>query len=262
MQRPEDSYNAIWNHQKAIVEIYKEKDLSSLAGIDYTFKVNGRQVLKWFFEVVRKGQIKYSNKNFHALFDDIIVCSDEILFFTAQLYLYAPYMNDPFKDAYDLAGKMIYPNFQNLEAKRFSMFASITSEKIYNYWDRIGDLIEIYFPGRLSEKQVYFPAVIDCVDKAFHQSENYKWLKEFKETDYKQLNEIRRRVVHYLTHETEFKRKHLDSVDSEQAVLELVDERNSLPDQYRGHIKTTIEGFDRAVLLIEEVTSATLSDID
>lgn len=49
-------FKVICEFQKVVVEIYKEQKLQSLAGPERQFVVNDRQILPWFFNVVRKGR--------------------------------------------------------------------------------------------------------------------------------------------------------------------------------------------------------------
>jgi len=254
-------YRAIWDFQDVINVVYKEQELKSLAGLNKEFLVNERQIVGWYFNVVRKGRIKFKDFNFHKCFDDLIFCSDEILHFTALLYVYAPHMNNPINDGYWFVDRMVYPNMQNLEAKRFSMFSNSVTEKVYNYWDRIGDIIAAYFPDLIDPKRVFFPTAIDIIPKRFHASPNYIWLKEFREGEYKRMNEKRKDVVHYLTHDTDFRHKHLESTSDKENMEKLVNERDGLPDFFKAQIKFTLDGFEKAILLIDEITFEELKDV-
>lgn len=251
----------IWDFQKRIVEIYNEQALTSIRGLKDDFIVNERQILQWYFEVVRKGQCKYFETfNFHQNFDDLVFCSDEIMYFLAHMYLYRPYINNPVEDGFWFGNGMIYPNYQTLEAKRYSMFANIVCEKIYNFWDRVGDLIATYFPHLIKVEQFYFPKAIEIVPEEYHHDDNYIWLKSFKENQYRELNKIRKQAVHYATEDTQFKHKHLSSSEKEQ-VEELFRSRYELVDIYKRQLELTLIGSEKAILFIEVVTNRTLADI-
>ena len=252
----------VWDYQKAIIEVYKEQDLKSLAGLNQEFVVNGQQMLTRFYQVTRKGRIKFKEVDFPKLFDDIVFCSDEILYFTAHLYLYTPYINNPLQEGYWVNDTMIFPDEQNLEAKRLSMFINTLSEKIYNYWDRMGDLIATYFPNKIDSKKVYFSTAIDIIPEVYHKSSNYDWLRNFKENEYKVLNEKRKDVVHYIGYDTNFRHKHISSATNEQELAALIEERNSLPNFYKSHIETTLNGFEKTLSLIEEITEKELKGIE
>jgi hypothetical protein len=254
-------HEVIHAFEAVIAEIYNEKKIRSLRGPKLDYILNEKQIFAWFFNVVRKGQIKYKGVNFHASFDDIGFCSDELLYFMAHIYLYEPFMNNPLDDAYCLEGTWIYPNEQNLPAKRFSMYANVLLEKLYNYWDRIGDLIAIYLPETVKGTNIYFSSTIDRIPVRFQSSENYEWLKSFRNTHYAAMNEKRIGVVHYITLDTAFRENHLKNVTDKAEMEKLVSERNQLPEFFREQIELTLTGFEKTVQLIEEINEVDWKDI-
>ena len=252
-----------WNYHNEIVKVYKEFHLTSLKGLDSEFIVNGRQILVWYIQIVRKGRIKYQKElEFDKLFDDLLFCSDEILYFLANMYLYKPFINNPIADGFLWSGKMLYPNYQNLEAKKYSMFANSVCEKLYNYWDRIGDLIAAYFPSLIKPEQVFFAKIIDIIPPEYHNSLNFIWLKEFKEKKFLDLNEKRKQTVHYITEDTTFKYNHLNSPRERDEIEKIYFERISLADYYKNHLLLTLDGFEKTMLLIEEISEKTITDAE
>lgn len=244
----------IENIQKGIIAIYKNENLTSLRGLHNEYDLKGRNILTWHSDVTRLNEIKYGFGSFYYNnLNDLFFCSDEILYFTAHLYLYRPYMNNPLLDYQIFYGREIFPNHQNIPAKRYNMFADIVSQKLYNYWDRIGDLIETFFPNKIKPNQIYFLTVIDIIPPEFHNSLNYQWLTQFKKNHYKKLNELRKQIVHYNSTDTQYNSKHLEFSSSRQEMETLHAERESLPEFYKEQIKFTIEGFEKTLLLLEEI---------
>ena len=76
------------------------------------------------------------------------------------------------------------------------------------------------------------------------------------------MNGKRKEIVHYLTHDTDFRHKHLTKSSNEDELFLLIAERDELPDFYKSHIKTTLDGFEKTVLLIEEITEEELKDVN
>ena len=252
-----------WQYQNEIIEVYKEFNLTSLRGLNSEFQVNGRQILSWYFNVVRKGRIKFQKGlEFDKLFDDLLFCSDEILFFLANMYLYQLFINNPISDGFIWNGKMLYPNYQNMEAKMYSMFANAVSEKLYNYWDRIGDLISFYFPDLIKPEKVFFVTAIDIIPSEYHSSPNYLWLRKFKDENFIDLNSKRKQTVHYISEDTKFKYNHLSSSTNQEEIERIYFERIALADYYKKHLEFTIEGFEKTILLVEEITEETISDVE
>jgi hypothetical protein len=253
----------IWEYHKLHQKIYADYGLTSLSGLNNEFKLNGRELLVWHGEATRKCSVKYNGQFYHMKnFDDLLFCSEELLYFTASLYLYRPYINNPLKEAFPFSGGMIYPNFQNHYAKRYSMFANVASQSVYNFWDRVGDMIAAFFPDKIDPSRVFFATAMDTIPIQFHTSENYCWLDNFRKTDYKELNERRKQVVHYTTTETDYKYQHLEKGSSNREAMEKIQaEREALPDFYKKHIDLTLHGMARTLSLLEEITNTLFTDI-
>ena len=236
-----------------IKSIYNEYGLDCINRLDDSHKIHDKQMLSWHSDISRRCQI--ANKmhfDYFKNYDDISYCSDEILYFTAHLFLYRPYMNNPIDDSIWFSTRMIYPNYVNLGTKRYYMFADIVLEKLYNYWDRIGDLIASYFPELISERRVYFTTALDIIPNEYRELDSFKWLSEFRNNSYKDLNNKRRQVVHYTTSITRDKHNHLN-LSNEEEVIAWQKERNGLADYFNEQIHITLEGFYQTLLLLEEV---------
>ncbi|MDO1448927.1 Cthe_2314 family HEPN domain-containing protein [Rhodocytophaga aerolata] len=252
----EDSrHDLIRNYNKEIIKIYQEENLNNLAGLQGNFELNGRDILSWYFDTIRKGQIKFNDFDFNKLFDDLLFCSDEIIYTVAHLFLYRPYINNPLTTGSFFYGNEVFANYQNLEGKRYDMYLDIVSQQFYNYWDRIGDLLAVYFPNIFLKKKIYFSTTIESIPSLFHGSENYKWLKEFADNQYKALNRIRKDIVHYVTSSTNFKWTHLQHAHDRSEMENWFNNRIGLADFYKKHNVYTLEGFEKTILLIEEITA-------
>jgi hypothetical protein len=253
----------IWEYHKLHQKIYLEKDLKCLSGLNREFKLEGKELLMWHNEVTRKCSVKNNGHfNYWKNFDDIIFCSDTLLRYTASLYLYRLYINNPFTDSFSVDGRIYYPNFQNYYGKSYSMFADIACQCVYNYWDRVGDMIASLFPEKIEPSRVFFPVALDIIPCEFRSSTNYLWLEDFRKTDYKELNEKRKQVVHYTTNDIDFKYKHLENVTSGKENMEKIQaEREALPDYFKKHIDLSLIGMAKTLYFFEEVTNVLFTDI-
>jgi len=251
----------ISDHQNAIIDIIKEFNLESLSGIDDSYTLNGRDIVPWFDHTTERIALRDKNCDvFKKLFNDLLFCSDEIQFFLANMYLYRPFINNPLRDVTIFNDEALYLNYPNLETSRYSMFGTTVSEKIYNYWDRIGDLIFLFFPTRLEKRDVYFSKVIDIIPSEFHNSTYYRWLKNFKDDGYSDLNSKRRYYVHYTTDFAEFQHVHGKYPFDYQSIEELYNARIGLAEFYREHLYKTLEGFDKCLLLLSEIEGVIIKD--
>jgi hypothetical protein len=253
-----DSVTLIDAIQEKIVEIYREQGLLNLK--EYK---KDRNLVSAYLSAVRKNSLKYSGDcpNYIHLFEEIAFCSDEIMYFTAHLFFYKSYINNPLEDAVLLGQQTVFPNYQNIAGKRYSMYANIAVEKIYNYWDRIGDLIASFFPDKFRDKKVYFPGTIDVIPKEFRKSPHYKWLSDFKSNQYKTLNQARIQTVHYYGMDLQYRTAHIKNASNKETVEKLHNERLSLPEYYAEQIGYTLEGFEHTVALLDEISKQIHSDL-
>ena len=248
-----DTFELIWQFQEEIVKIYDKEELSPLRGNQDDYILNGREILVWYRDVTKKNAAKHNLfTTYSGISNDLFICSDELIYFTAHLYLYRPFINNPLNDHDEFNGTVIFLNNQNFQAKRYNMFADIVSQKTYNYWDRIGDLIASFFPEKIKQNKIYFSTTVDAIPEQFRKSPNYAWLKEFKENEYQKLNNIRKQIVHYTTTDTDYRQRHLESFKDREAMIQLQNDRKNLPEYYKTQNKLTIDGFEKTMLLLEE----------
>lgn len=255
---PLNCHDAIWNFQECIKKAYVEFDINSLRGTraDKRYQINGKPILSWYYEVVRAKELEGSKFDFRKALDDILFTSDEVAYFICNLFIYRPFINNPIKDGHFFVGRMLYPNNMNLETQRYNMFTAIVAEKLYNFWDRIGDLIEAYFKElKIKESGVYFCNVMDRIPEMHHSSENYKWLMNFRNTSYKELNEKRKNFVHYVSANTEFNYQHLDASKEFTLLSKLIEERANLPDKYLAQLNNTLIGFEKTINFLVEMNA-------
>lgn len=249
--------------QRKIVDIYRKYELNCLRGLDDDYMINDKSIHIYFNDVIRRNAVKNNNGNFYAkIFDDILFCSDELLYFTAHLYLYKPYINNPLDDAYQVNDITIYPNDQNLFGKRYGMFSDIASQKAYNFWDRIGDLIASFFPDKIKPHKIFFTTALDIIPERFKDDSNYLWLKEFKEVEYKALNNKRKEVVHYTTSEVEYMHLHLNKGSRDRVEMEIIQsEREQITDFYKQQILLSLVGFEKTLLLLENISNELFCEV-
>ncbi len=247
--------NLIIEFQEKILSIYEKEKLIPLRGENDSYILpNGREILVWHSEVTRHCLCHYNNNHFdyNKNIDDILFTSDELVYFIAHLYLYKPYINNPVKDSYICGSRRIYPMFVNLEGKRYDMFVGVVFEKIYNFWDRIGDLIASYFPNKYTGN-VYFSKTIKDLEKDYKGDVNYDWLLNFVESEFTDFNKERINIVHYTSKNTEQMWEQLGQISNYDKTKEFILKRESYPEYFKDLNKKTKIGFEKAINLLEEI---------
>ena len=247
-------HDLIHKLQKRIVEIYYQENLSCIRGLDSKYEIKDKQALTWYMNITQKCIAKFGNQfNYLKNMDDLVLCSDEIMHFTALTILYRPFINNPIEDAFSTSEGLIFPNFQNLEAKRYYMYSDVVCEKIYNYWDRIGDLIASFFPDLHKPKNIFFNTAIKKVPEEYRSLSSFNWLQSFSENEYQEINLRRIKVVHYATTDTTSRHDHIFKGTNKKEMKEWVQKRFELADYFKNHINLTIEGFYQTLSFLEEI---------
>lgn len=243
----------IGNFEKAIINIYCEKELTCIRGLNGDFIHYGIQIYQYFYTIFGKIEEKSEiDIDYRTVLDDLVIFSDEILYFTAILYFHRPYINNPLKNEVVSGGKKFYPNKQNVFAQRYNMYLDVVYQCLYNYWDRIGDIIASVFPNSLNKHEINFAKTLDTIPITLKESDNAKWLYNFKRNQYKEFNSTRKNIVHYVSSNTTFNNAHLENVDNKNRISELMTEREKYPDFFNRQIQFTIEGLIKVLNLFDE----------
>lgn len=192
--------------------------------------------------------------DYHKNFQDLVFCSDELLYFTAHLYLYRPHITNPVSYPNSIGDLTIYQYNISIPDRRYLMFLDVAGQAVYNYWDRIGGLITSFFPDKIkNQRSIYFVTSLGFVPTELHSEESYIWLKNFSENEYKDLNGKRKSIVHYTSSSTVLRHKYLQNITNQQETQTIYDEHFSLADYYKNHISLSLEGFEKVVHFLEKV---------
>lgn len=247
----------VFEFNKAIKEIYIEEKLQCLSK-----HIKGNPIYNLYFDLTNTCNIKSNSKfNYRELFEDLIMCSDELLYFTAQLFLYRPLITNPvghFRKENEFSENCIrFTNIETFEVIRYYMIVDVVYQKLYNFWDRIGDLINALNIVKLNSDRVYFSSAFNNIHSEYHSLEEYIWLKEFNNNKYKVLNKERKQIVHYTTTSTTFKKDFFNNTGN---VKEWIDKRNYYADYFKDQIDNTILGFEKTLTLFEKIANKNLSN--
>ena len=236
-------------YDNQLFDIYEHEELNCLAERDLRFEE--QSIHSFYNNAIENFSEKFQGgQNF--LLDDILNCSKDLKFCIGNLFLYKPYINNPLNAVERIGDMEMFPNYQNIFDRRYNIYSSITPEKLYNYWDRIGDLINLVFNVIENETKIYFTSVINCLPDIVRTSDNYRWLIEFKEHDFTIFNRMRKNVVHYQQLETQYAGRHLDAAFNREAMERLQAEKESYPNFYKEQLAKTITGFEKTIKLIND----------
>ena len=240
----------ISSYNKILFDVYREENLLCIA--DNSIKIDDKSVLSFYYNAISPFTDPNNPTFYDSMINDIFNCSKDLKYCVGSLFLHKPHINNPLEQAFKIGDFNTFPNYQNIFDRRYSLYSSMASEKLYNYWDRIGDLLNAVLKVIDNKSKIYFHSVVDSIPEVLKNSENYKWLNSFKEDEFKEFNKIRKGVVHYRMLETEYSSKHLDALHDREAMEKLQSEKESYPSFYKDHLENTITGFEKTIQLIKE----------
>lgn len=256
-----DELKLIKEWETNIVDIFRRENLTCLQGLDPDhdkhFRYKGLQLLMKYHEVTHQCAVKHAGSfDSFQLETDLYFISDEILYYLAHVYLFRPYINNPLVDAHRPPGYdfTVYPNIQNVHAKRYDMHIDTVFEKLYAFWNRIATLLNFFVDKPLSSHAIDFSRVIDILPTRFNQNDGYKWLQDFKLNGYRDFNLKRKAVVHHSTTGTSFRTQHLNARGYDEHE-QLMEDRRATPDFLRDNMYLAVETYYQTLVLLEEVNA-------
>lgn len=173
---------------------------------------------------------------------DIANIQTDLIYLTGILYTLKPYINNPLKEN----GRYL----QNLYDSLFTMYASHCFEVLYNFWDRIGDKIATEYPFIFTEKRdIMFANVIDKLKN--ETDPNIEWLRTFRDNDFKDFNEKRKRIVHYEQIQTKYKETIINNRRDKNRLKEIWEDKSDLPNYFKKHIELTNEGIIKTYQFVQ-----------
>jgi len=246
----------IREYQQKLNDVYHKEKLVCLSDWDLV-KFNDKNSLQFISDNCSATRNKVNSEGiFDAIVDDLISSiSQDIKFSLGNIYLYKELGINNFLNEHTTTpqGETIFTYRQTLGDRRFFFYVSVCFEKLYNFWDRIGDLLSLSLDLKIEPKEIYFSKVIKEIKKLNSQSVNFKFLKKFSESEYQDiLNRIRKLIVHYRQKDTYFRFEWLKNLGNKEAITKLQEEKDKLPNLLKSQMSLTMKGFESAVLLIHE----------
>jgi Cthe_2314-like HEPN len=183
----------------------------------------------------------------YGLYADLNIATLDLRHIISCLFIFLPHINDPVKES--------GAHSQNLYDHMYFMNVGFAYQILYIYWDRIGDLLDNYFPTGLTEREVYFATVIDKIPDIYQSSSYYDWLVNFKKTEFTNLNKVRKEIVHYrgIEHISNMKAIFGSISQNKNELEKLKKQKEGYAELFRKQYKIMFDGFENALRLINEL---------
>jgi len=221
---------------------YRLKEIKTAEGILHISELrpNGKDFLTFYSEVTSHSAHIKEVPLF--LYDDLLFISNDLVHFTSFLFLLKPFINDATKEAGTY--------FQNWYDARYLSYVSILHSSVYNFWDRIGDLLHCFFATGLSDDKVYIGRVLNNFPKEHKNSINFQKINNIYNNHVRSLIFERNEDAHnQATATTRYYKVILERGDKQREQTQI---KLRLPDIFKEQIGFAYEGFKDALFLIAE----------
>ena len=177
-----------WNNQ--IFKTQKENGLIDLNDFD----IDGSTTATVLSDVLnRKENIHPFPYSVFKIHDEFIAISKDIKYVTGILLFLKPYIIDTEQSD----GRYL----QNLPDRRYLVYATFGLQSVYNFWDRLGDMLYLFFATTIKQNDVYFGRVFNQIPDQYKISKAYVELKEMYD-EMKDILNLRHNSVHHFQIET------------------------------------------------------------
>ena len=192
------------------------------------------------------------SRNDFNVISDIDKTQSDLIYCTGILYLLRPYINNPTKEIERFNDRIISTYFQTTSDSLYLMYSSICYEKLYNFWDRIGDKLATLFPHKFKkERNIMFANVIDTLKDIDTDDENILWFIDYREKEFKKFNSIRKDIVHYEQLETKFIENTNANYFDQEEIKKIWEEKYNQPDFLKKQIMKTNQAVEKITELLE-----------
>lgn len=233
-------YKLFLEFDRQIFDVYNENGLHCIDEV----RENEEPLTSQYNKVIAKKNILHSFNSVEYQLD-ISLISGGIKYFTGLLFYLRPYINIPSNE------NNTY--FQTTCDKRYLEYASLAHQNVYNFWDRIGDLLYVFFETGLEEDNVYFTTVIKSIPDNYKKSDNYLELKRIYNKYLKKIFSRRQQIVHYKMLGTKHYLGLPLNYDNKQEAEKLEKEKKEYPSYFKEQSELTFKGFLNALYLIDEL---------
>ena len=221
---------------------YKVLGIKTLA--DYDFE--GKGSAAFMSDITRRKNnihpFPYPDFKIH---DELNFITKDIKYVTGMLHIFRPFINDSYKDQGHY--------HQTLEDSRYLMYANFGLQSIYNFWDRLGDLLFLFFKTGLTSDQVYFGRVINNMEPAYKSTTAYKDLFDLYNQKIKSIFDARHEAVHHFQLECKHYWGNIELRTDKPKLKELNEEKRICADTMKEQLDICRNGFYLTLKLINEL---------
>lgn len=232
------------DYNDELYDVYRQLNLQSIDDFhaEKDHRWDAPNFMSFFTNITRGvNRVNTFDESDFKIYDEFVLLSGDIKFCAGMLnYLY-PHITTRHNE---LSSTLI--------DRRYIMHINFGYQSIYQFWDRIGDLLWHFFYTGLDKNAVYTGRVLSNISNAFKETANYIALKTLYEK-FKEFFDIQHEVVHSFTLGTEIYWQRNASYGDERKQQELLDKMATYKDAITDSLPQCIEALVLTLNLIDEI---------
>ncbi|SET99368.1 Cthe_2314 family HEPN domain-containing protein [Hymenobacter actinosclerus] len=235
--------NSLYHFEEFNEQIFAQYDPQGLQNLSQVKRGHG-DLDSLLHDVLRKKTpihpLPYS---LFKLQDEMNCITRDIKYITGVLFYLRPYIidTDETNGRYN----------QNLADRRYLMYANFGLQSIYNFWDRIGDMLHLYFETGLPVGNVYLGRVLNNIKPKDKLNQYFIDLESLYDNELKGFIDERNNTVHHYQLESQF---YWGAIEQHQNLSEksrLNADKHAFPEKFKHHLELCFKGFELALLLLD-----------
>ncbi|TGD80821.1 Cthe_2314 family HEPN domain-containing protein [Hymenobacter wooponensis] len=164
-----------------------------------TYIVHGFNLQESFHQVIQRVWFQKLNGevNLYTLEGQIVFQLEDVINVLAHVILYRTHVAQQPRGIQSHRKCDPPPRDYEFINRQYSTHLDSVFEKLYTFWNHQATLLNYYLPKGLPTRSVNYIHVLEKIPDEFLHLEAAQWLLDFKQTKYKDFNELRKHVVHY-----------------------------------------------------------------
>jgi hypothetical protein len=222
-------------------EVYKKQRENNIEDL-YQLSIEGQGAAAFMSDVLyKKHNIHPYPYSVFKLHDELYFITKDIKYVIGVIYLLRPHIVDA--EATD----GIY--YQNVEDQRYLQHVNFGYQAVYNFWDRLGDILHLFFHTGLAMDQVYFNRVLNNMPQQYKTIKEYEALKALYDKVGKVL-ELRHEAVHHFQIEAKHYWGNIEFTSKPLDRNRLNTEKFEYPEKLKTALSISLNAFVATIRLI------------
>lgn len=202
-----------------------------------------------FYEVTATSKSNYIYNDYHAC-NDFLFTHRDLKNIILELLLFRPYILDHTKDYIIADGRILYTYNPSFYDKNYYFYCSLFIQTLYSYWDKIALFLHAYFPFSIKKNKASFTPIIDQFPEEF-KNKHYIWLTDYKNGNFSEINNKRKKVVHYQSLESQIYQEYFEGFNDEKKIQALQTWKIKMVDDFIQYFNDSTVGLKETLKLIE-----------